>query len=157
MSDKDASSSPDKRYAGLLSRFLALAVDFALLSAVFFPVTRVVKGVWLMSSADHTWVSGWFISDPLCLTFLVVIVLYFIWLEGIFGATVGKRVLGLRVVDLEGRTPGIRRATIRNLLRLVDALPVLNILGMVLIATSPERARYGDRKAGTRVVVYGQG
>ena len=34
---------------------------------------------------------------------------------------------------------------LRNVLRAVDALPALNILGVVLIAYSPERARRGDR------------
>jgi len=37
----------------------------------------------------------------------------------------------------------------------VDSLPALNILGVVLIATSPERARFGDRVAGTRVIIRG--
>jgi hypothetical protein len=41
---------------------------------------------------------------------------------------------------------------LRNLLRLVDGLPALGILGAYLIATSQERTRLGDRCADTRVV-----
>ncbi|MCP4685690.1 MAG: RDD family protein, partial [bacterium] len=140
------------QYAGLGKRFAALAVDFFLLSLVFFPVTRLVKGVWMMSSQDHAWGYGWFITDSLCLSFLAVIFLYFVILEGALGATVGKRMLGLCVVAPGGGRPGIRRALIRNLLRAVDALPAFNILGAILIVTSPEKARMGDRWAGTRVV-----
>lgn len=139
-------------YAGVWVRFFALVLDFVLLSAVFFPVTRAVKGVWLMQPADHRWSYGWLVTDPLCLAFLVGIFLYFSLLEGLAGGTVGKRVLGLRVVRPDGDRPGFGRGLVRNLCRLVDALPALNILGVVLIATSREKARFGDRVAGTRVV-----
>ncbi len=150
---KKLSPSNKLPYAGLGRRFLALIADFFVLSLIFFPVTRVVKGVWIMSRGDHFWGYGWLVTDPLCIIFLGAIVAYFIMLEGIFGATVGKRLLSLRVIKVNGGRPGIRRALARNLLRAVDALPAFNILGVVLILSSPERARFGDRLAGTRVIV----
>lgn len=106
-----------------------------------------------MSSEDHVWSWGWVVSDPLCVSFLGIIFLYFVLLEGIYGATVGKQLLRLRVVDTDGSVPGVGKAIVRNLLRIVDGLPALSILGIVLIATSPDRARFGDRVAGTRVVI----
>jgi uncharacterized RDD family membrane protein YckC len=139
------------RYAGLAARFAALAIDWLLFCAVFFPITRLVKGVWLMSAADHRWASGWVVFDPICLVFLVIIMVYYVALEAFVGATFGKWVFGLRVVSLDGNRPGLRRSLIRNALRLVDSLPALNLLGVILIARSPERARFGDRVAGTRV------
>ncbi len=143
----------DVCYAGLWSRFLALLADTLLFCAVFFPTTRVVKGVWLMTPRDHLWVSGWFITDPLCLVFLAVMFLYFVLLEGWRGATLGKSLLGLRVVrEGGGGAPGLSKSLARNALRLIDGLPALNILGVVLILRSPEGARFGDRVAGTRVV-----
>ena len=140
------------KYAGLGLRILALGLDFLLLAIIFFPTTRLVKGVWLLSGSDHLWSYGWLITDPLCLVFLGAIILYFVLLEGLWGATLGKRILGLRVVGLAGKRPGLGRALARNLLRAVDALPAFSILGMVLIATSAEKARLGDRVAGTRVI-----
>jgi uncharacterized RDD family membrane protein YckC len=141
-------------YAGLGRRFLALLVDFALFCACFFPVTRLVKGVWLMSPNDHNWVNGWFIFDPLCLVFLVIIALYMVLLEGVFGMTLGKWLLGIRVVGPNGGRPGLLKSFIRNILRSVDSLPTLNILGVILILKSRERARFGDRVAGTRVIIW---
>lgn len=140
------------RYAGLWIRFAALATDGLLSCAIFFPATRLVKGVWLMSPRDHNWVSGWFIFDPLCLAFLIAMFFYFSILEGFFGATVGKWIVGVRVTRLGGGHPGLGRGLVRNLLRLVDGLPAFCILGIVLIVTSPECARFGDRLAGTRVL-----
>ncbi len=140
------------RFASWPVRGMALIVDYAVFCLVFFPVTRLVKGVWLMSPQDHRWVSGWIVFDPLCLIFLLVIFLYFIVLEGLLGTTVGKAVCGLRVIAVEGGHPGLRRALVRNVLRMIDGLPMLNILGVVLIAKSAEHTRFGDRIAGTRVL-----
>jgi uncharacterized RDD family membrane protein YckC len=145
--------APDQmHFAGLLPRFLALLVDLIVFCAVFFPATRLVKGVWLMSATDHRWASGLFVTDALCLGFLMVMLLYFVLLEGLAGATLGKRALGLRVEKAEGGTPGLAKGLLRNLLRVIDGLPALGILGIILIATSPERTRLGDRVAGTRVI-----
>jgi len=140
------------RYAGLWPRFLALVVDLLLFCAAFFPITRIVKGAWLMGPGDHRWASGMFITDPLCIVFLAVMCAYFILLEGMAGATLGKRALGLRVIQRWGGKPGLARSAARNVLRVVDGLPAFNIVGIVLVLISPERARFGDRVAGTRVV-----
>ena len=139
------------RYAGLLKRFLALMVDFLLFCAFFFPITRIIKGVWLMSPNDHNWVRGWFISDPICLIFLIIMALYMVILES-YGFTLGKWLLGLRVVKMDGSRPGLWKSMLRNALRVIDSLPTLNILGMILILRSAQHARFGDRIAGTRVV-----
>ena len=142
----------DRTYAGVLPRFTALAADIVLMSCVFFPVTRVVKGTWVMSASDHDWVRGSFVSDPLCLSFLVVMFLYFVLLEGLFGATVGKRLMRLRVVNVEGGRAGLGRSLIRNILRVIDSLPTMGLVGAILIAATPDSARVGDLVAGTRVV-----
>lgn len=78
--------------------------------------------------------------------------LYFVLLEGTVGATLGKWVLGLRVINEEGSKPGLVKSMFRNVLRVIDGLPAFNIIGIVLILRSPECARYGDRIARTRVV-----
>ena len=142
----------ETRYAGLWDRFLALLIDGLLFCALFFPITRIVKGAWIMTPSDHRWAYGLFITDPLCITFLIFMFLYFVLLEGLIGATLGKWALGLRVVWTGGGKPGLLRSALRNVLRLVDGLPALNIVGVALILRSAEGARFGDRLAGTRVV-----
>jgi len=139
-------------FAGLWPRFLALLVDFLLFCAIFFPVTRLVKGVWLLSAADHRWNNDLFITDPLCITFLVVMFLYFVLLEGLIGVTLGKWIVGLRVEHIGEGKPGLIKGLLRNALRIVDGLPAFNILGILLILSSEERTRFGDRIAGTRVI-----
>jgi uncharacterized RDD family membrane protein YckC len=140
------------RFAGLWPRFLALFIDLLFFCAIFFPVTKLIKGVWIMNAADHRWNFGLFISDPLCIAFLVVMLLYFVFLEGLMGVTLGKWVIGLRVERVERGKPGLMKGLLRNVLRIVDGLPAFSILGIILILTSAERARLGDRIAGTRVI-----
>ena len=147
-----SSNQPHFRYAGFWKRLLALLIDFLLFSAVFFPVTRLLKGVWVMSATDHRWSRGLFVTDPLCIVFVGVMLLYFTCCEGLTGATLGKWIAKLRVERVEGGTPGFFKSLLRNLLRIVDGLPAFSILGIVLVLTSEERARFGDRAAGTRVI-----
>ena len=137
------------RYGGLWRRFYALVMDGLVFCALFFPVTKLVKGVWLMSPSDHRWENGLFITDPLCIVFLIAMFAYFVVLEGIVGRTIGKWAMGLRV---SLRSSCLNLSLIRNLLRVVDGLPAFNIVGVALILLSEERARFGDRHAGTRVL-----
>ena len=144
-----------RAYAGVGPRLAALAIDLVVLSCAFFPVTRVVKGTWVMSAADHHWSSGWFVTDPLCLVFLGVMLLYFVLLEWLAGGTPGKHLLHLRVVRASGGRVGLRRSLLRNVLRVVDGLPTLGLVGAILISLTSERTRVGDLVAGTRVVRNG--
>ena len=133
---------------GVVRRGIALVLDFLFLSIFFFPATYLYSGKWILSYEDHLW--G--ITDPICLVFLLVIFAYFILMEACVGYTVGKRILGMRVVDGTGNKIGLARSIVRNLLRLVDGLPTLNILGIILIVSSPRGQRFGDRVAKTFVV-----
>jgi uncharacterized RDD family membrane protein YckC len=84
--------------------------------------------------------------------FLFVIFAYLIVMEAYVGWTVGKRLLGMKVVDGSGNRIGLGKSIIRNLLRMVDGLPAFNILGVILITSSEKGQRFGDRVAKTYVV-----
>lgn len=68
------------------------------------------------------------------------------------GQTMGKRVMGIRVVGADGGPPTAGAALLRNLLRPVDNLPYGFALGTVLVGASKAGRRLGDLAAGTRVV-----
>jgi len=133
--------------AGVVRRGGAWALDFLLFSIFFFPATYLYSGKWIMGPEEHLW--G--ISDPICIVFLFIIFAYFILMEAYAGWTAGKKILGMRVVDGSGSQIGLSKSVIRNLIRLVDGLPALNILGIVLIMSSPAGQRFGDRIAKTFV------
>lgn len=90
-------------------------------------------------------------AEYFALTFL-----YYDLQETLFTSTIGKHLLGLRVVGDEGDPVSIREALIRNLLRLVDWLPVLYLLGALIIARSTKKQRLGDLVARTMVTTIAQ-
>lgn len=68
------------------------------------------------------------------------------------GATPGKRALGLRVVHDDGTPVGPSASLLRNLLRVVDFLPMLYGLGLVSMVLDRDFRRLGDIAAGTLVI-----
>ncbi len=107
--------------ASVALRALAWFVDSALLVLLF--------GVW--------WTPlGWFAYD---------------WFTtGIFGATAGKWLLGMEVVDLEGRRVGVLRAGVRTIGKVLSSLPFG--FGYVLAAVTVSRQTFHDFLAETLVV-----
>ncbi|MBL7260261.1 RDD family protein [Paractinoplanes lichenicola] len=81
----------------------------------------------------------------------VVVLAYYIVLEGWFGRTAGKVVTGIRVVDENGNRPGFVSALVRTLLRLVDGIAVY-LVAFVVVVNSSRRRRLGDMAAKTLVV-----
>lgn len=79
------------------------------------------------------------------------------------GQTPGKRMTGLRVLSLDGQPINAWQAILRNVLRDVDAMPMIGAgvefsiplytLGLAVMAVSARFARLGDLAAGTIVVV----
>lgn len=71
--------------------------------------------------------------------------------EGLWGATPGKWLTGIRVVGTDLRPCGIGRALIRNLLKLVDGF--FNFLiGILMVAYTEDWQRLGDLAARTIVI-----
>ena len=82
---------------------------------------------------------------------LAIYILYPWLMEARWGATVGKLVVGLRVVHLDGTLVRPLPALVRSLLRLVDGM-FAGVVGALIIQLSPTRQRLGDRAARTLVV-----
>jgi len=73
--------------------------------------------------------------------------------ETVWGQTIGKRVLAIRVVRADGGKPGAGAVFVRTLLRIVDSFPGVYIVGLIAVfATGSRRQRVGDMAAKTRVV-----
>ena len=71
------------------------------------------------------------------------------------GATPGKKVIGLRVMNANGTPVGWTGSLIRNLLRFVDMLPGCYLFGCISVMLSRNFQRLGDL-AGSTVVVYSE-
>lgn len=108
-----------------------------------------------MRAAGATYTAAHVLTAGRLALVLLVQVLFAAACEAAWGATIGKRVFGLRVVALEGAPATALQALIRNALRVIDALPLLYVAGLLAMARSgrTRRQRIGDLAAGTTVML----
>jgi uncharacterized RDD family membrane protein YckC len=120
----------------------------------------LIMAFWLMGNIVGSMVGGLTESGfnlkgaPALLIMLLTGVAFFLYLalfEGVFGTTVGKLFLGLRVKNADGSRCGFGQAVVRNLLRIIDAFP-LYLVGLIFTLVTKKRQRVGDLAAHTIVV-----
>lgn len=95
---------------------------------------------------------GWEVAILVLLQFLLRFVYDVVFEVGAGGRTPGKRLAGLRVVRTGGRPVDFVSSAIRNVMRVVDFLPLLYGLGMLVVLVTARNQRVGDLAAGTLVV-----
>jgi uncharacterized RDD family membrane protein YckC len=131
--------------AGPVCRFLAWTLDLA---AVLALLNLVMVPTYLLTALSAS--LGLALN---ILAYFLITIGYGILCEWRWGGqTLGKRLLRLRVVDEQGLPLRLSQVVLRNLLRGVDALPGLYLLGGVCLVLSPRLQRLGDLAAGTLVV-----
>ncbi|MFZ3171835.1 MAG: RDD family protein [Carboxydocellales bacterium] len=131
--------------AGVGLRFVAAIIDIVIL---------IVIGYILAAGFGTTSSNGFELYGAAFFLNTLLQLAYFIGFEGIKGGTPGKMVVGLRIIKTDGSSCDIRAALIRTILRIADGFPyfIPYVLGMVLIFTSKQKQRLGDRVANTMVV-----
>jgi uncharacterized RDD family membrane protein YckC len=82
--------------------------------------------------------------------FLGIGALYHIYLGGITGQTLGKRLMGLRVIGLRGTAPGALGGILRFLTLILSVIPAG--LGWLWCLFDRERRALHDHLAGTYVI-----
>ncbi len=138
-----ATASPESALplASIMRRIAAYVIDIVVLVFISFFLA-------LITNADIEGAS----QERQLTGYIVITFTYFIVAEALTGQTIGKRLTGIRVVRLDGTPIGWRQSTSRNLMRIVDSLPALYIVGIIVMARSDSLQRVGDRLAKTVVV-----
>lgn len=129
-------------------RIVAALIDIALLVILFLVMAA------LMGESGSTDGGGFEVrleNGPFIL-YLLLSIAYFVILEGLTGATLGKMAMGLRVSKLDGEPYGWGAVLLRNVLRIIDGFPLLYLVGIVCIAATEQNQRIGDLAARTTVV-----
>ena len=143
------------QYAGVTRRFVALVIDGFVFVGISAVLGLLAGGAYSSSTSTSTSTSfdaGVQIGNGPMLGALVLFFVYYVVCEGLFGRTLGKRILGLRVVGEDGSPIFLGAAFLRNLLRIVDGL-FFYLVAAISVWSSPTRQRLGDRAAHTYVVV----
>ncbi len=131
--------------ASPITRFLAYVIDLACISAVTLLLSAILGFLNLISLDFARAVST--------LAFFILQIGYGISVEWLWrGQTVGKRLLRLRVVDVQGLRLQFSQIVIRNLIRFVDMLPAFYLVGGLACLCSRRGQRLGDLAANTIVI-----
>ena len=143
------------QYASLWRRGLAQTIDWLiagwpmlvgslLMLRAFSDFERILSGGWVALAAA-------FGAIGLGVVWALAALVVFSYLEGRYGATPGKKALGIRVVGTDLRPCGFARGFVRNILKIVDGF--FNFLvGIVLVAFTEHWQRVGDLAARTIVI-----
>jgi len=137
--------------AGIALRFVAVVLDAVI---VFLPLGLLVgltTGGGYAEHGDGYTHAGIDVGGNAFWLLLALGVGYYTFCEAATGATLGKRLVGIRVVGEDGDPLTFGAAIVRNLLRVVDAL-FFYLVGFLFAATSSRGQRLGDRAAHTIVV-----
>ena len=131
------------RHVSIFRRAAAFAIDFALLIAGLYALAvptyhGVGRAFW-----DSGAVAG--------ITTLVIIFGYFIVSQTLWGATLGKWLLGLRLRRRDGRQLGAGDVVMRYLLRAANGL-TWHLTGLVLALLAARYRRVAELLTGTVVV-----
>lgn len=130
--------------AGPVTRFLAFLVDVFCIQAVVMAANTVLSMVGILSPDLAIGVS--------ILAAFVVQMGYGIALEWAWqGQTIGKKLLRLRVMDEQGLPLHFSQVLIRNLLRVIDQLPSMYLVGGLAALITRKSQRLGDLAARTIV------
>ncbi len=133
------------RLAGPASRMLALLID---LTCIFGATGIIGRGIALLNVVSADAANAVYLILYFAITAGYSIAFEWLWR----GQTIGKRMLRLRVVDAQGLHLQWNQVVLRNLLRFVDALPVLYLCGGAVSMLTCNTQRLGDLAANTVVI-----
>lgn len=134
-----------------IRRIIAIVIDSIIVGIGAWILTAILFLPILISTAwPSFWVTPWsWLQFPLVMG--VIYILYFTITESGYGYTLSKRIMGLRVITLNGETPNLEKAFIRNISKIYWILLLLDVVGGLATSGDP-RQKYSDRIAGTLVI-----
>jgi uncharacterized RDD family membrane protein YckC len=130
---------------GPVSRCLAFLIDICIISSL---TTLFGQLAALIKILQQDFAAGIVITFYFAAWLLYGILCEYYW----YGQTIGKWLLGLRVMDIAGLELRFSQIAIRNVIRPLDLFPALGLLGGIAMVCNRRLQRLGDLAAGTVVV-----
>jgi uncharacterized RDD family membrane protein YckC len=150
-----ASSRSEQARMARLARAVALFSDLVVFGGITF-VVNSVYGLTQVSSGSFGGSTGFTTFSTVTVVpwpvLSVIGLAYFMVPEALFGASPGKGLARLKVVKVDGTPLTVGSVVVRNVLKLVDWLPLLYLAGGVCVLVTRNSQRLGDLVAGTTVV-----
>nr|WP_321223210.1 RDD family protein [uncultured Psychroserpens sp.] len=137
--------------ASVGERILAYIIDWVIKIAYIVVAFQIVFNLFEWNEAIED-MDGWS-QTAIYMTFLLPVMFYTLVLESFLrGQTIGKRIMKIQVVKIDGYQAGIGDYLIRWFMRIVDLNIMSGIIALITIVTSKKSQRLGDMTAGTSVI-----
>ncbi len=136
--------------AGIGSRFIAALVDTTILGVLVLACFLVLGALTTFSLGSG--LGSWLVALAILFVFTLVWGYYIFFEMAWNGQSPGKRWVGLRVVRADGTPLTLVDSLVRNLVRVIDFLPLYYAVGLVTMFSNAQARRLGDYAAGTLVV-----
>lgn len=146
------------RLAGPAVRGMAWMLDLAIKAGVILVLSIVIS----IFGAGFAILAGDKAGVGVAMGILLLAMFVIDWMYSVafevspWGATPGKRKMGLRVAQTSGAPITLHQAVVRNLIRGIDLLPFGGTVGLVSCLVSSRFQRLGDLAADTVVVYAGE-
>lgn len=163
------SQTSSVQYAGFWMRFVALLIDVFVIMFIFliiaFPLSRI--GVFgeknktgpinFEFNQKETTINGEQsqASNFANAILIIIILTYSIGTTVLMGQSLGKKTLGIKIVDKNGNKPKLTAAIIRSTVKIFISTIIL-FFGFLLAAFDGNKQALHDKAASTHVVIYSQ-
>lgn len=135
--------------ASLRERILAFCIDLLLVGVLYLILFLALVSVF-GDAVVNSGMAGFLINALLPIGLFLFYQLLMEVLAN--GQSWGKKSMGIRVVRLDGREPGLSDYLLRAVFQIVDTITSAGILAAILISTSGKNQRLGDMTANTTVI-----
>lgn len=129
-------------------RLVAFAIDAVIVFVALGIIAAILAIPFLVLSGPAAF--GSVIAGAFSFVGGVILVIYFGIAEGYTGASLGKRIMGLKVVAEGGRNPNMGEAFLRNLSKIYWLLILLDVI-VGLAVSKQYNQKYSDKFVGTTV------
>jgi uncharacterized RDD family membrane protein YckC len=137
--------------AGLGYRLLAAILDIIFM-VVYFGLVVLCFGIAGYLNKDIFSGDNYLISTLLIIAGLPILLYHFLSESLMNGQSLGKRIMGIKVVKLDGTQAGISSYMLRSLFRVIDIHVMNGVIAIICIPVSEKSQRLGDMAAGTTVI-----
>ncbi len=137
--------------AGVGYRILAALLDGVFIG-VYVGIIMLCFGLGVATSKNLFNDHKYLMLTLLILLSLPVLLYHFISETFMNGQSLGKKILGIKVVKTDGSQPGISSYMLRSLFRVIDIQLLNGLIAVICIPVSEKSQRLGDMAAGTTVI-----
>jgi len=137
--------------AGVGYRLLATFLD-GVFMAVYIGIILLILGITNSGTNSFTDEGQYLMISLMILLSLPILLYHFLSETFLNGQSLGKKIVGIKVVKLDGTQAGIGSYMLRSLLRIIDVQLFQGLVAIICIPVSEKSQRLGDMAAGTTVV-----